>query len=250
LDSINWAQLQHAYGSAADVPRLLRDLASRHHKKGLQALNTFYGNIWHQGTTYQATSYAVPFLRQILADPLSPHRAGILELLAHLAFGSSYHDVHQSLILLEGERDKPEFQSRIDDELAHVKRAHAAAREGVPQYLELWGEPLPEVQTRAIYLASLFARDVPEVVPVLWQRLKTESNPMVRASLWMGFAFCELSAAEIERIENAFAVVQNQNEKEQSKEEQSGQHLERWAWPPRSCASERACAPKRGASDD
>lgn len=31
LSSINWSDLSHAYGSAEDVPQLLRDLTSPHH---------------------------------------------------------------------------------------------------------------------------------------------------------------------------------------------------------------------------
>jgi hypothetical protein len=88
---------------------------------------------------------------------------------------------------------------------------------------------LPEVRARAIYLASLFARDVPEVVPALWQTLKTESNPMVRASLWLSFVFCQVSTEKIELIENAFAAMQERSGKEQNDKEQVGQELERWA---------------------
>ena len=34
LDSIDWASLKHAYGSAADVPDLIRALASSDKKTG------------------------------------------------------------------------------------------------------------------------------------------------------------------------------------------------------------------------
>ena len=33
LDSVDWAGLKHAYGSAADVPDLIRALASSGHEK-------------------------------------------------------------------------------------------------------------------------------------------------------------------------------------------------------------------------
>ena len=52
LDLIDWASLQHAYDSAADVPDLLRDLASTNEEKRKNAIYKLFGNIWHQGTVY------------------------------------------------------------------------------------------------------------------------------------------------------------------------------------------------------
>ena len=52
LDEVPWAALEHAYGSAADVPALFRRLD--HDPKGRsEALNTLYGNVFHQGTRYR-----------------------------------------------------------------------------------------------------------------------------------------------------------------------------------------------------
>ena len=84
LDDIPWAQLTHAYGSAGDVPDLLRSLrtASPDLSGDESPLWQLFGNIYHQGTVYEATSYAVPFLIEPAADPETPDRNGILELLA------------------------------------------------------------------------------------------------------------------------------------------------------------------------
>lgn len=186
LDAINWARLEHAYGSAKDVPGLLRDLASRDKERGEKAVHAFYGNIWHQGTIYEATSYAIPFLLRIVADEANPLRADTLMLLSSLAYGHSYHDVHQYMVFYEGERDKPEFQDKVREELSWVERAHLAVGEGVPAYLHLLNDDNPDVRATAAYLASLFSRSDATVSPALRQRLETESEALVRATLWLG----------------------------------------------------------------
>ncbi len=61
LEGIDWGSLHHAYGAASDVPGLLRALASPRRKKRSRAIYDLYGNIWHQGTVYEATAYAVPW---------------------------------------------------------------------------------------------------------------------------------------------------------------------------------------------
>jgi hypothetical protein len=81
---VDWPALQNAYGSAADFPDQLRALASGTRGDPLEKL---YGNIFHQGSRYEASACAVPFLAGIAADPATANRAGILGLLASLTVG-------------------------------------------------------------------------------------------------------------------------------------------------------------------
>ena len=69
LDEINWKELEHAYGPAEDVPGQIRALASTDPQVREKAQYELWGNIIHQGTIYQATSYAVPFLIELLEIP-------------------------------------------------------------------------------------------------------------------------------------------------------------------------------------
>ncbi|MEW2355862.1 HEAT repeat domain-containing protein [Spirillospora sp. NPDC029432] len=87
LDDIDWAALGHAYGTAEDVPGLLRGLRSGSADEREEALHALYGNIYHQGSRYEASAAAVPFLSRLAADPAVPGRADIVELLASLALG-------------------------------------------------------------------------------------------------------------------------------------------------------------------
>ena len=82
LDAPRWQELHHAYGSAADVPDLLRALAveAGDHE-------TAWHHIWsalcHQGDTYPASYAAVPHLIAIAA------RRDLLARIEYLTFAAS-----------------------------------------------------------------------------------------------------------------------------------------------------------------
>ena len=90
LDGIPWADLRHAYGPAQDVPGLLRAIASGDHETVTSAVGELHGNIWHQGTVYEATLRAVPFLARMAAAGVAP--ADLLYLLGFIA--ESRDDAH------------------------------------------------------------------------------------------------------------------------------------------------------------
>lgn len=77
----------HAYGSAANVPDLLRALLDP--STTPDAYSELFTNIWHQGTVYEATSYAVPFIMEVALDRDAPDRVEALGLLRYTATGSS-----------------------------------------------------------------------------------------------------------------------------------------------------------------
>ena len=76
LDAVPWADLEHAYGSAADVPALLRQLLDLDPKVRSAVLRTLSSNVFHQGTRYPATASVIPFLIEMLRRvPMSPTAA-------------------------------------------------------------------------------------------------------------------------------------------------------------------------------
>ncbi|MEU7837475.1 HEAT repeat domain-containing protein [Nonomuraea sp. NPDC049129] len=87
LDTIDWADLTHAYGRAKDVPDQIRALCSPDPGIRDKALHSLYGNIFHQGTRFEASAHAVPFLLELVADPETPDRPAVLHLLTQLAIG-------------------------------------------------------------------------------------------------------------------------------------------------------------------
>jgi hypothetical protein len=95
LDCVNWSTLHHAYGQgvvgddvSGDVERalaLLRD-------DPLRALNDgLWSNICHQGTVYEATAYALPFVAAVAAGDVSADvRSALSVLLGEIAISGSY----------------------------------------------------------------------------------------------------------------------------------------------------------------
>ncbi|WP_030848041.1 hypothetical protein [Streptomyces sp. NRRL F-4474] len=84
LDAVDWHDLTHAYGPAADVPDLIRALYADDDDTVGEAIDELYGNIHHQGTVYPASARAVPFLAHaVLHAP--GRRDELLMLLAVLA---------------------------------------------------------------------------------------------------------------------------------------------------------------------
>ncbi|MBL7497077.1 HEAT repeat domain-containing protein [Frankia sp. CNm7] len=87
LDAIDWASMHHAYGTAEEVPRLLRALRSPDADERKKALDRFYGAVHHQGDVYACTAASVPFLVEMARDATTPDRASLVSLV--VSIGSS-----------------------------------------------------------------------------------------------------------------------------------------------------------------
>jgi len=83
LEGLHWAELEHAYGSAADVPEMLRRLASSNEEESGEAWEFLNSAILHQGDFYSATEAVLPFLIH-LATTLPGQRSRLLDYLAFL----------------------------------------------------------------------------------------------------------------------------------------------------------------------
>jgi hypothetical protein len=89
IDETDWSRLHHAYGEASDVPGMLRGLASDDEDVWAEAPYELCGTIWHQGTVYEASPHAVPFLLELLRSPEVSGKEGIALLVAELADGTA-----------------------------------------------------------------------------------------------------------------------------------------------------------------
>ncbi len=132
LDSIEWSKINHSYGPATDLPATLRVLASGDKKQRERASWELHGNIWHQGTVYEATAYAVPFLLELVRGN-HPDTLDVLGLLALIADGNSYLKVHgKGVKMTDGE-----FQAQLARELEWVIQAKKAVATGTELFMEL-----------------------------------------------------------------------------------------------------------------
>lgn len=84
LDDIDWASMEHAYGTAEEVPALLWALRSPHTEERRKALDRFYGAVHHQGSVYPSTAASLPFLFELAADGTTPERAAVVALLVSI----------------------------------------------------------------------------------------------------------------------------------------------------------------------
>jgi hypothetical protein len=161
VDNVNWRALRHAYGLAEDVPSLLRLLLSDDPDVRADAFEQLFSNIWHQGTVYEASAYAVPFLLRMLSDERTPDRPGVLTLLSSLATGSSYLAVHHR----EGDdvfdlrrslaRKGEDFDTALRTELGWVSAANEAVTKGVDLFFDLLEDADEDVDLQQQALATI-----------------------------------------------------------------------------------------------
>jgi hypothetical protein len=75
LESPRWSELQHAYGSASDIPALLRQLEKVPDGNGKEEpWFSLWSALAHQGDVYSASFAAVPHVIEALSK--APDRAG------------------------------------------------------------------------------------------------------------------------------------------------------------------------------
>lgn len=87
IDKVDWANLKHAYGSAVNIPENIRNLASLDDEIRDRALNKLYGNIFHQGSRYEAAPYAIPFLYELIDSESIRDKHKLIYYLISLALG-------------------------------------------------------------------------------------------------------------------------------------------------------------------
>jgi len=135
LDAIDWSAIEHAYGTADDVPGLLRALRSPRRRERTEALRALRLNIIHQNSHWPGSPEAAPFVAALALDPATPDRPALVEYLAYL-YGNVWY-IH----LVDPRRypDPPD---------------------------ELWGETREVIDQRMAAIERLLDDDDPEVVEV------------------------------------------------------------------------------------
>ena len=155
LDKVDWSSLRHAYGTAEDVPGLIRGLTSPSPDERRAAIYELYGNLWHQGTIYEATPRAVPFLIELAASEKTPDRHEILSYLGTLANGSSYAHAHRDIMKLSQE----EFSVQLNRELSWVNQTRTAVKSGEALYLTALRSNEHPTCCAAAYVLSCFPEE-------------------------------------------------------------------------------------------
>jgi len=163
LDEVVWADVHHAYGPAIDVPDLLRLLTSSSRERRLEAWHELYGNLWHQGTIYEATACAVPFFIQLLQADHVSDKAEVLAYLAALFQGKGYWEVH-------GRRSRPDKPTAVElegivlQERAWAETIRSAIRKGRETYFHLLQTGDSRTKLSSAYLLGLLGEDNLEII--------------------------------------------------------------------------------------
>ncbi|MET9232637.1 hypothetical protein [Lentzea sp. NPDC003310] len=165
LDEIDWAALEHAYGAAEDVPDQLRALVSADDTERSDALGELFGNIYHQGTIYEATAYAVPFLLEALTAPECEEQPHLLFLLASIVVGYDEMWLPGGLPIAE-HRATAANEPADEDYAKNWVRAYDAVRAGVPLFRALLTSE-PQVRCLAAYALAWFPEEAADSLRAL-----------------------------------------------------------------------------------
>jgi hypothetical protein len=210
LDAVPWANLQQCFGSAGDVPRLLRAMRfdAPRPESGEPPVWDLFHLIWHQHTIYEATAYAVPFLIDLAADPRTPDRELVLMTLASIAAGRSYLDVHGNVLR------SPNFEAELARELADVARAYAAVAAGYDTYMNLTADADGTLRLAAADVLSLLPAQDGRVEARLDELLRNEREPLYRAGLVLILG--RLAASSERARERVLAAARASEERERT----------------------------------
>jgi len=207
LDAFSWESVRHAYGLATDVPGLIRALQSADANVRSEALHELYGNIWHQGTVYDATAHVVPFLIELSVDETQPERREILRLLSFLASGSSYRDQHAHMKLLDHLKQRPDWESELEKERGWVRAATQAVAVGIPHYFDLLKNPDPRIREAATHLLGTLAERTVVDQLQLWRAIQVEADPVVRFSLLVAASMQALTNEQRQELTALFVTA-------------------------------------------
>ncbi|MBI5950755.1 MAG: hypothetical protein HY865_03785 [Chloroflexi bacterium] len=138
IDKIDWSKLNHAHGEASDFPILLLATFSENRRDREFAFKLLFETIWHQGTVYEASAYAVPFLFKALESPEAIDESAFALLLSCLADGKSGLQVH-ALSDKKSEKtwreilakDNLELEIEIAKEIEYVNNTRKAVGKGL-----------------------------------------------------------------------------------------------------------------------
>jgi hypothetical protein len=189
LDKIDWSQLHHAYGEASDVPELIRKLLSLDKDEREKAVHELFGNIWHQGTIYEVSSYAVPFLYELLKSSETPDKLIVAFLLANLATGTFYF--HHNL---SNEKDKLIWQeilkkqgTTLEEEISKGQLYESNVRKAIEKEFSLLYSYLfcevPEVRDSVSKALGEYTKCKSATLPLLEKALASESDEFTKETI-------------------------------------------------------------------
>jgi hypothetical protein len=199
LDTIPWGDIEHAYGSAADVPSLLRELLDPDPEVRGKTLGILYSNVFHQGTRFPASAHVIPFFIEMCASPDVPDRGDLLRYWGSLITG--YFSVLERPCWGDGERihDQGQVITPVPGDIwwgDYAATLHQVYRESVKGHevvCSLLDDEDHAVRAGAAWVLACLPTIAPASSPRLQARVRVEPSGWVRAGI--AFALGELGAS-------------------------------------------------------
>ncbi len=185
LKRVHWRRARHAYGSAADVPKMLRGLASEDEGVRYDAWNRFHASVFHQGNRYDSTALAVPFLFELVLDPATHDREDLVFLLVSLAFGYEAGFLPLLAVPAEGSRRwEPEEWAAYDAVAERVASLAPLLREAEP------------LRLAAAYALGNFPKSSAGMIGDVRRAYDASTDQTARATLLIALAMVSLHAPD------------------------------------------------------
>ncbi len=190
IKQIDWGSLHHAYGAATDVPDRLRGLLSPEAGVRQESIYGLFETICHQGSVYEASSYAAPILLEMLRSPEVVDKAGIALLLADLADGQASLECYAG----EGDplgrifreslrREGRDFEQELARERLHLQVTRRVVGDGIEQLFPYLGHKEPEVREGVARALIHYPHCAAVSIPLLEAALAVETEAYVRESI-------------------------------------------------------------------
>ncbi|XVU29064.1 hypothetical protein ACQPZJ_18965 [Actinoplanes sp. CA-054009] len=214
LDAFPWGRVSHAYGSAADVPQIVRGLLAADEEDRERAAGRLWGRVMHQGSLFTATGPVVAVLARMLPDQRlavasadgGSVRSNLLHFLGQAAAQASYYQARPNTVMAmrrdDAEAALYDIVGEIKDDPDHVFAGRigsgCATRAGlVLPLLVPWLDATdPEERSAALYAAACWAGLaghgvlLPErALRRLWESARDQAcDPQVRLDSVLGLA--------------------------------------------------------------
>jgi hypothetical protein len=202
LDTVPWEDLERtygiftAYGSAKDIPILLRRMLSQDPKEFSEAFGRLYDNVLHQGTRFPVTSYIIPSLIEMCANAEVYNRVCLLSFWGSAIAG--YFSIQERPHWGDGEKiyENGEISKWATDSSCYqvLHQIYCESLKGTELLGELVNNEDKNIRAGAIWVLACMPTIADYSVPKLKARLKQEVSGLVRAGI--AFALGELGASE------------------------------------------------------
>lgn len=177
LDAIDWASLDHAHGSAKDVPQFLRGLRASSEGGRDEALHDLFESVWHQGTVYSASAHVVPFLAELIEAPETKEKSSLVSLLASIAGGRGYYEMHEDVFKRIG--TPSDAAEKRGKEARVVRAVRRAVSPHVPLLIAHLSDPSFHVRLPIVDMLPLYPEHHDSAKAALESLRAMESDPDV-----------------------------------------------------------------------